>query len=104
LNSRVPFEDMLADAVVETLEEILGTVAAKAILRMIAELNQSSVEKALRDPRAIHLGLLGLFGTGGKIMERIILQKLGDSVEVEIDLEGDFLEEIEKIRSAYSKS
>jgi len=94
---------LLAQAVVETLEEIIGSVAAEAIIRMIAELNQSSREMALRDPKALHIGLLGLFGIGGKIIERIILQKLMDSIEVKIDIEGNFLEEIEKLRSAYSK-
>ena len=97
------FEDMLANAVVETLEEILGNVATEAIIRMIAELNESSAEAALRDPKALHIGLLGLFGAGGKIIERVILQKLGDSIDVEIDLEGDFLREIEKIRSSYQR-
>jgi hypothetical protein len=102
LRKHPSFEDLLANAVVETLEEILGSVATDAIIRMIAELNQSSREIALRDPKALHIGLLGLFGTGGKIIERIILQKLMDSVEVEVDIEGNFLEEIEKLRSAYS--
>jgi len=103
LTTHLGFEDLLAKAVVETLEEILGSVATEAIVRMIAELNQSSIESALRNPKALHIGLLGLFGSGGKIIERVILQKLGDSIEVEIDLEGNFLEEIEKIKSAYSR-
>ncbi len=97
------FEDLLANAVVETLEEILGSVATEAIIRMIAELNESSAEVALRDPKALHIGLLGLFGSGGKIIERMILQKLGDTIDIEIDLEGDFLREVEKIKSAHSK-
>ncbi|RLG43949.1 MAG: hypothetical protein DRN92_08725 [Thermoproteota archaeon] len=95
------FEDMLANAVVETLEEILGSVATGAIIRMIAELNQSSRESALRDPKALHLGLLGLFGKEGKIIERRILQKLRNNVEAQIDVDGDFLEEIEKIGISY---
>ncbi len=103
MTTHLGFEDLLAKAVVETLEEILGSVATEAIVRMIAELNQSSIESALRNPKALHIGLLGLFGSGGKIIERVILQKLGDSIEVEIDLEGNFLEEIEKIKSAYSR-
>ena len=103
MTTNLGFEDLLTKAVVETLEEILGSVATKAIVRMIAELNQSSIESALRNPKALHIGLLGLFGSGGKIIERVILQKLGDSIEVEIDLEGNFLEEIEKIKSAYSR-
>gem|GEM_PF-3188221 len=95
------FEDLLANAVVESLEEILGSVATKAIVRMIAELNQSSIESALRNPKAIHLGLLGLFGYGGKIIERRILQKLNDNIGIKIDENGDFLEEIERIKLSY---
>lgn len=103
MRAQSSFEDMLANAVVETLEEILGSVATEAIIRMIAELNESTAQEALRDPKALHIGLLGLFGTGGKIIERVILQRLKDSVDVEVDLEGDFLREIEKIKSAYHK-
>jgi len=94
---------MLANVVVETLEEILGSVATQAVIRMIAELNESSTEVALKDPKALHVGLLGLFGVGGKIIERVILQKLGDRADVEADLEGDFLKEIERIRSSCQK-
>jgi hypothetical protein len=92
---------LLANAVIEALEEIFGRMTAEAIIHMIAELNQSSREIALRDPKAIHLALLGLFGDGAKIIERLILRKLKDRIEVRIDFQGDFLEEIERIKSFY---
>lgn len=88
---------MLADALTESLEEILGKVAAKAVICMIAELNKSSEEQAIRDPKAIHFGLMGLFGPGGRIIERMILQKLGRSLKG-IDVEGDFLDEMRRLR------
>ncbi len=97
------FEDLLARKVVETLEEVLGEKVSRAIVSMMAELNQSSIEDTLRDPKAVHFGLLGLFGSGGLLLERIILQKLEDCVKVKINADANFLEEIEKIRSAYSK-
>jgi len=93
--------DILANAVLDTLQEIFGDAETLCIVHMIAELNQSSRERVLRDPKAIHFGLLGLFGVGGKIIERMILQKMLIDTEVRIDPEGNFLEEIEKIISSY---
>ena len=95
------FFEFLANAVVEALEEIFGSVAAQAIINMIAELDHSSRESVLRDPKAIHIGLLGLFGKEGKMIERRILQILRENVEVQIDVDGDFLKELEKVALSY---
>jgi len=96
------FEDKLEKAVLEVLDEVFGLLQAEKIVYMMAELNRTSRYEVLRDPNALNFGLLGLFGTGGKIIQRMILKKLRAYTEAEINIENDFLDEIEKVRSSRS--
>ena len=96
------FEDKLEKAVLEVLDEVFGLLQAEKIVYMMAKLNRTSRYEVLRDPKALNFGLLGLFGTGGKIIQRMILKKLRAYTEAEINIENDFLDEIEKIRSSLS--
>jgi hypothetical protein len=90
-------EDMLEEAVAEVLQEVFGRIAKEALIKMMADLSQHPERIALRDPKIINFCLLGLFGNGGKVLERMILLKLNENGFVEIDPYGDFLEELEKI-------
>jgi len=90
-------EDIFEETVAEVLQEVFGRIAKEALIRMMADLSQRPERTVLRDPKIINFCLLGLFGSGAKVLERMILLKLNENGFVEIDPYGDFLEELEKI-------
>lgn len=98
---RREFEEEFAEIVRATLLEIFGERMMESFLYLMAKINGVSKAEVLRDAEAFHRGITELFGSGGRVIQKAIIERL--SFFLGSVLTGkDFLERVRMARKEYS--